>query len=148
MEKFWSKVLKTDGCWIWQGSLTSRGYGHFWFHKHFCQSHRVAWEITNGPIPVGFDVCHHCDTPACVRPDHLFLGTVSDNMQDARTKNRWNPHFCNQPTKEKHPKAILTIPQVKEIKNSNLSQRKIAKIYKVSRGTIQGILSGKTWIGV
>jgi hypothetical protein len=51
-------------------------------------AHRIAWELTNGPIPAGLFVCHHCDTPGCVRPDHLFLGTAQENMQDASRKDR------------------------------------------------------------
>jgi hypothetical protein len=86
--RFWAKVCKTDTCWLWTG-VKSVGYGHMWDGsgrpKH---AHRLSWEIHHGPIPSGMDVLHRCDTPACVRPDHLFIGTASDNMLDAVSKGR------------------------------------------------------------
>ena|SRR6478609_4188748 len=89
-ERFWAKVEKTDACWLWTASLTKGGYGQFWFTlpRKRIDAHRAAWIITNGPIPDGLYVCHHCDTPRCVRPDHLFLGTPHDNTQDVIRKGR------------------------------------------------------------
>ncbi len=90
--RFWKKVLKTDDCWLWLGARDRRGYGYFSVgpaatRRTFC-AHRIAVAL-NGRIP-GDDqmVCHHCDNPQCVRPDHLFLGTHSDNMQDMHAKGR------------------------------------------------------------
>lgn len=92
--RFWAKVRKEpgDGCWLWLGSLV-RGYGDFWPEAQRkaprrAKAHRFSWILANGPIPDGLQVCHHCDTPACVRPDHLFLGTVSDNLKDCVAKGR------------------------------------------------------------
>ncbi len=87
-ESFWAKVNKTDGCWLWTRAKGTGGYGNFWNDGAYRKAHRVAWAISNGPIPAGMDVCHRCDTPACVRPDHLFLGTAKDNMADCRSKKR------------------------------------------------------------
>lgn len=85
---FWSRVRKSDGCWEWSGSLTSAGYGHTGYLGRTRLAHRIAWELTNGPIPAGMQLCHHCDNPPCCRPDHLFIGTASDNRLDSMAKGR------------------------------------------------------------
>jgi hypothetical protein len=96
-ERFWAKVavVPGDGCWEWTASRVGRnrpggGYGQFWCSEKQTQlkAHRVAWEQANGPIPAGMLVCHRCDNPGCVRPDHLFLGTPKDNTVDMVQKGR------------------------------------------------------------
>lgn len=85
--RFWSKVNKTETCWLWTSAVIRR-YGIFSVGSRKVRAHRYVWEITNGPIPEGLFVCHTCDTPLCVRPDHLFLGTAADNAKDAVSKGR------------------------------------------------------------
>ena len=86
-ERFWSKVNKTEGCWLWTGGK-NYGYGQFWDGRKPQQAHRISWGIHCGPIPDGLWVLHRCDVPSCVNPAHLFLGTHTDNMRDAATKGR------------------------------------------------------------
>jgi hypothetical protein len=88
---FWSRVEKSDGCWLWTGGRFSTGYGSFSVGGRVRVASRLAYAYTHGPIPDGLFVCHHCDTPLCVRPDHLFLGTNADNMRDAYRKGRVRP---------------------------------------------------------
>jgi len=75
-------------CWKWKANTNSDGYGTFWFNKKMTKAHRVSWEIHKGPIPVGKQVLHTCDNPPCVNPEHLFLGTNTDNVQDKVFKYR------------------------------------------------------------
>lgn len=88
IERFWSKVKKTESCWIWCGGKIKDGYGHFHLNRKQHKAHRISWQIINGEIPPGIWACHHCDNPSCVRPDHLFLGTTSDNQIDSAKKGR------------------------------------------------------------
>lgn len=88
--EFWNRVDKTDGCWEWLGARSRYGgYGSFRVNGRGHGAHRVAWELTHGKIRNGLCVCHKCDIPWCVRPEHLFLGTRSDNMQDHAVKGRF-----------------------------------------------------------
>lgn len=87
-ERFWSKVDRTGDCWTWTGTRKEGGYGQFHYGGKTTKAHRVAWILTSGAIPDGMCVLHHCDNPPCVRPEHLFLGTLSDNMQDCAAKGR------------------------------------------------------------
>lgn len=84
--KFWRRVAKTEGCWLWTGAADR--YGNFWNGTRKVGAHVFAWQLANGPVPAGLDVCHTCDNPLCVRADHLFVGTRSANMQDCKVKGR------------------------------------------------------------
>jgi hypothetical protein len=95
--RFWAKVEKTDGCWLWVASTNKRGYGQISRPAEGpALAHRVSWELHFGPIPADLFVCHHCDTPPCVRPAHLFLGTNEDNVRDMLAKGRGGGPTCKQ----------------------------------------------------
>lgn len=141
---FWEKVDKTkSGCWNWKGFIDDFGYGHFGRNGKIWNTHRYSWFLENGPIPKDILVCHHCDNPSCVNPDHLYLGTQKDNMHDASVRKRWDRKGS------KNPQSKLTELKVKEIRllcdEGDLSLEEIADKYKVSAGTIRGIRSRRSW---
>ena len=160
--RFWSKVDKTDKCWVWTGAKGDGGYGRFWHEGRGRQAHRFAWESVNGPIPAGLFVCHTCDNPPCVKPGHLFLGTNRENMHDALAKGRINPAMfdgtmasiggrargANPLRGEAHPRARLTERDVREVRRRYAlgeSQRDIAKATGISRSHVGEIVRRERW---
>ena len=143
-DKFWEKVDRSDGCWIWQGSLNNRGYGQINLDGKRQLAHRVSWEMANGPIESGLNVLHHCDNPPCIRPDHLFLGTSQDNALDMVSKGRHkgNPNG-------KTPKPNLDASQVTAIrelyKTGKYSQSELGERFGMCRMTINNIVNRRTW---
>lgn len=134
---FWSRVQKSDGCWLWTGVIARR-YGLYYWKGRLRRAHRLAYAEAYGPITAGIIVCHCCDTPACVRPDHLFLGTQADNLRDMREKGR---SF-----------SLLTAEQVQEIRRLRVpkgqiakSRRVLAQRFGVSPLTIKAIQIGSKW---
>ena len=144
LARFWSHVNKTEGCWEWTAARTgSNNYGRFKLRGKPFTAHRLSYIIAHGPIPDGLKVLHRCDNPACVRPDHLWLGTHQDNMDDKVRKNR---HWVNRG--ESHGMAKLTAAQVVEIRQRRASGEKgraLAVAFNVSEATISTVCSGKRW---
>lgn len=140
--KFWDYVIRTEGCWDWSGSIDENGYGTFGTNK--CLAHRLMWEELNGVIEDGLQVCHKCDNRCCVNPEHLFLGTSKENMQDKVSKGR-----ANMPHGEKSWKSLLSEEDVRHIivlcSKSSLYEREIAEQFGVSRSCISQISQGKNW---
>ncbi len=84
-----------SGCWLWTAYVDRDGYGNITINRKPTPAHRASWELFKGTIPKGLLVCHKCDTPACVNPDHLFLGTHKDNIRDSFAKGRKRECFKN-----------------------------------------------------
>jgi hypothetical protein len=96
LDRFWERVEKSDGCWTWRGDKDKDGYGRLGRGGQGglkYRAHRLSYMIHSGPIPDGVVVCHQCDNPSCVRPEHLFLGSVADDHLDAKTKGRLRNGF-------------------------------------------------------
>ena len=123
------------GCWLWTSGWDSDGYG---LATGNVKAHRLSYEIAYGPIPKGLSVCHKCDTPPCVNPDHLFLGTNKDNAQDRVMKGRGAAG-------EKNANARLTDEVAREIVMSSLSNREVAKSIGVCVATVSHVRKGRSW---
>lgn len=140
--KFWRRVQKTETCWLWTGSKTHNGYGML-RTSDSALAHRVSWEIHNGVIPEGMFVCHHCDNPPCVNPDHLFLGTHADNMRDGVMKGRFlNTGSGNRKLNEHQVRDI----RAKHAAGQNRTQ--LGHEYGVTRWAITDIVSRRKWPNV
>jgi hypothetical protein len=146
-DRFWAKVEKKGAteCWDWTGYKDDGGYGTFNVGGGMQFAHRVSWVIENGPIPAGTHsgtmcVLHHCDNPACVNPDHLFLGTQQDNIDDMVEKGRSN-------TGVKNGQVVLSEEDVLKIRKigKTVTLRVLADQFGVSFSAISLILRRETW---
>lgn len=143
------RVNPVSGCWEWQGCKRS-GYGHTIVGsrtdgtRHSERAHRLAYMVWNGEIPRGYDVCHKCDNPACINPNHLFVGTQQDNVDDRERKGR-NVIKIG----EEQPRSKLTKKVVKKARweraYRGTSFQKLADKYGVSKKTMQNAIAGVTW---
>lgn len=149
--RFWSHFNKLEsGCWVWRLSKCGSGNAYGQVSK-FCGrrylAHRLAWELTNGPIPDGLQVLHKCDNPPCGNPDHLFLGTQADNCRDREQKGRGKgipPYLPGELSNS----AKLTNTQVREIRklcDQGIKRVDIARKFNVSPGNIGFISKRETW---
>lgn len=146
-ERFWAKVnvATSDECWMWEGTVGIgkwNEYGRFKYGGRVRRSHRVAWQLMFGDIPEGMFVCHHCDTPLCVNPSHLFLGTPADNMADMVKKRRTGRR---ENAGSNNPSSKLTESEVDMIRVDSRSPKAIAEHYGVSRSTVYNIRNGHVW---
>lgn len=123
-----------SGCWLWIGARDSSGYGFVWPRS---KAHRLSYERSVGPIPDGYVVCHKCDTPCCVNPSHLFVGTIKDNNDDKVAKGR---HIMPSGKQRK-----LKVDEVVQILASSDSCRALADRFGVSDANISYIRLGRTW---
>jgi hypothetical protein len=142
-ERFWSLVDRSGECWLWVGSKGTGGYGHFFPSEgKLARAHRFAWELTHGPVPDGLCVLHDCpggDNPACVRPEHLYLGTQQVNVDDMIAKGR-------QATGARLPHTKLTDVQVREIRTRHAAGEKVtalAKEFDVRHPCISRVVRGQ-----
>jgi len=149
IERFWSRVDKESspsGCWNWIGCKSPRGYGRFGIGKKMERANRISLALVVGSLKDDWHACHKCDNPSCVNPDHLWLGSPAENMQDMIKKGR---RSNISPKGECHGFSRLTENDAREIRERYIpwkfSRGTLAKIYGVSRGTIQAVLEGRTW---
>jgi hypothetical protein len=138
---FWSKVDKHSGhfwngteCWEWTGARQPNGYGRVGFLGRGYLVHRLAYQLAHGTLLPGMQVCHHCDNRACVRDEHLFAGTQTDNEADKIAKGRH--------------RTKLTVADIREIRRlvlGGMSQTRVARRFGTYQANISAIVLGKSW---
>jgi len=142
-ERFESKVDRSGECHIWTAYRDCRGYGTIWDDGPK-MAPRTAWKLEHGEYPEGLCVCHTCDNPACVNPDHLFLGTKGDNNRDRSAKDRTARQIG-----EMHGQSKLTESQVADILRlyaaGGVSQRALGEAFGITQAHVSDIVNGKCW---
>lgn len=136
------ELIPFHSCWEWLGYIEGGGYGTFREGLRKTRAHIFSYKLYNGDIPNGLNVCHSCDNPSCVNPNHLWLGTSKQNAEDCVRKGR-------RPRGERHHKACLSYKDVASIKqewkDKHTNQRIMAERYGVSKSTINAVLTGQNW---
>lgn len=155
-KKLLNNVLidESNKCWEWVGAKSSEGYGRYNYQvdrkqKHMA-AHRLSYTLFIGPIKDKFFVCHKCDNPCCVNPDHLFLGTHKENMDDMRHKGRSNYKFAHRENRfigEKNGRVVLSEGDVIKVlqMRGHASERDVARTFNVAHSSIRRIWIGATW---
>jgi len=149
--RFWGLTrMSNGGCLVWTGKRRSFGYGILNANGRSLRAHRVSWELAHGAIPSGMVVCHRCDNPPCVNPDHLFLGTQADNMRDCFRKNRIfrfagfkaSNHSCTK----------LSLNETDELRRLYATgwfrQMDLAEIFHVDQSSVSRVVRGDHWTAV
>lgn len=154
VRRFWAFVQKGDECWTWQGGTGGdNDYGLFTFDGHSYKAHRCMWKLAHGE-PGEMRVLHHCDNPICVRPDHLFLGTLADNARDAVSKGRHRgvknlgDKKAQAKPGEQHHNAKLTEQQVLDARRRHAageSALAMCEEFGVNPRTLSRAIKGATW---
>lgn len=142
--KKWTKLNEETGCLEWQGGTTIWGYGCITINRKSHMAHRVSYELAYGPIPIGLYVCHFCDNPPCILPEHLVLGTQRANIHDMWRKKRGNP-----PRGERCARAKLTWEQVNEMRRryvtGGITQAQLATEYGIKEQSVSKIINFQRW---
>ena len=148
-ERFWAKVVKSDGCWEWTAKHDKNGYGRFSPNGQYSQvpAHRFSWELHNGPVPEGMLVCHRCDNPECTNPNHLFLGTPQDNMDDKVRKGRWKgcapQRMSNIVSNRRHPvkeRLTASVDKLRTLRSEGKTLTEIGVIFECDKGSVRRVL--------
>ena len=156
--RFMGKVAKSQSCWIWMASVNKDGYGYFRLGASMAKAHRVSWKIHKGEILGGLSVLHKCDNPSCVNPDHLWLGTQSDNIRDMHEKGRANKasglkngahiHPERLPRGERNGRSKISgdiVLAIRSMRDSGSMGIEIAKRFNVSPATVSKIIRRESW---
>lgn len=139
-DRLLKSVDKTESCWVWTKS-TRAGYGQVHYRGKRWSAHRLFYTLFTGNIPEGMLVCHACDNKLCVNPNHLYVGTHTNNNQDTYKRNR-------MPPKQGHNArnvAKLSLEEALKIKYSDIPSKELEGLFKINQSQISRIRSGKTW---
>lgn len=140
--RFWANVVRGPGCWEWAGDRWPNGYGRLSVNGRGMGAHRFSWVLANGgPIPAGLVICHDCDNPPCVRPDHLFLGTYADNTADKFAKGRANSTHSGRGKKL----TWAVVDQIRAERDAGVPQVDIAGRFSISQAQVSMIVHNKLW---
>lgn len=142
ISRFWEKVKKTETCWLWVGKVSNKGYGVVHIGQKVASAHRVSYEIEKGLISEGLEIRHTCDTPLCVNPDHLLIGTHADNMHDMVERNRSKRGEAQRVAKLTEAQVIAIRLEYKETKPTYSI---LAEKYNVSISAILAVVRGLSW---
>jgi hypothetical protein len=149
-DRFMDKVSPepNSGCWLWDAFTREDGYGQFRFNGRTQSAHRVAWQLYNGPLSRGASgsgvcVLHRCDNPACVNPEHLFIGSNADNVQDMVNKGR--NQRCRGADASRSKLIDADVIAIRHFVKSGVPQNKIAIMFNVDNSTISDIKRRKSW---
>lgn len=138
MERFLRNAQSLGGCWEWYGYRNKDGYGLTKANGRTALAHRVAYRLSIGVILEGEKVCHACDNPICCRPDHFFLGSQKDNVDDCIAKGRFV-------IGEKNGGAKLTDILARQIRTDTRTQVEIAAAFGISQSLVSAIKTGLRW---
>ena len=135
-------TIEDAGCWVWQASYATGGYGAFGYHGKVAKAHRIAMMLWRGfDINSLLHVCHHCDNPPCVNPDHLFVGTNADNVKDCMSKGRKLRGEALTQSKLTDSDVVL----IRMLAETPMHRYDIATMFGVSDGTLSFAINRKTW---
>lgn len=143
LDRFWSKVNRTNSCWLWTGATSTKGYGRFRFEGVLYSPHVISYKLHNIDHDPTKQVCHRCDVRLCVNPEHLFLGTRSENMKDCSSKGRLRFNKGS-----KHGQAKLSENDVITIRQRIENGDRLVDIkasYGISDGCLHEIRNRSTW---
>ena len=150
LERILSRTRLDGNCLLWTGCVNHKGYGRVLVGGKNCYAHRVVWSAYYGEIPKGKMICHKCDNPLCVNIKHLYLGDQNTNSADMVRRGRAKNGSATV-RHEKHPNARLTYPEVEKIRllyaRGGVTQQELSDEFKISRGQIWRIVSGRSWYG-
>lgn len=143
-DRFWGYVNRGCGCWLWKASTNSTGYGHIGINGKIHLAHRISYMLANGRYKSSKCILHKCDNPPCVKPSHLYIGDLKDNMRDAFSRKRLSRVGSRNSQAKLNEKIVVEMRKLKGKK----SYSNVGKLFGVSKSCADHVLSGRRWAHV